>query len=137
MVEETKPKEKKEKKEKPPAIEDKPFTEFIEQHFVPTLKESLNKEGLTDIELSFTKAPISIVGASTDQSCSQIIGTWSNSQRQFIIYFPEESINGQKAFSFGHNNKFLSTLESFMIDERKVTLNLLVLYTLQRITRQK
>ena len=47
MVEETQPKEKKEKKEKPPALEDKPFTEFIEQHFVPTLKESLNKEVFT------------------------------------------------------------------------------------------
>ena len=137
MVEETQPKEKKEKKEKPPAIEDKPFTEFIEQHFVPTLKESLNKKGLTDIELSFTQAPISIIGASTNKPCSQIIGTWSNGQRKFIIYFPEESISGQKAFSYGHNNKFFSTLESFMIDERKVTLDLLILYTLQRITRQK
>ncbi|MDJ0846386.1 MAG: DUF2996 domain-containing protein, partial [Crocosphaera sp.] len=64
MAEETKPKAK---KEKPPALEDKPFTEFMEQHFTPTLKESLTEQGLKDIELSFTKADVSIAGATSDQ----------------------------------------------------------------------
>jgi hypothetical protein len=134
MVEETKPKAK---KEKPPAIEDKPFTDFMEQHFTPTLKESLTKEGLTDIELSFTQAPLSIPGATSDDPCWQVIGTWNQGKRQFKLYFPEESIKGQKAFSYGVNGKSPSTIESFMIDERKITLDLMVLYTLQRLNGQK
>lgn len=134
MAEETKPRAK---KEKPPAIEDKPFTEFMEQHFTPTLKESLTQQGLSDIELSFTQAPVSIPGAISEDSCWQVIGTWNKGQRQFKLYFPEESIKGQKAFSYGVNGKPPSTIESFMIDERKITLDLMVLYTLQRLNGQK
>ncbi|MEA5534569.1 DUF2996 domain-containing protein [Crocosphaera sp. XPORK-15E] len=125
------------KKEKPPALEDKPFTEFMEQHFNPTLKESLTKQGLTDLELSFTKAQVSIPGGISDDPCWQVIGTWKNGQRQFKLYFPEESITGQKAFSYAVNGKSPSTIESFMIDERKITLDLMVLYTLQRLNGQK
>lgn len=134
MAEETKPKAK---KEKPPAIEEKPFTEFMEEHFTPTLKESLIKEGLDDIELSFTKGDISIAGATSDEPCWQVIGTWNQGQRQFKLYFPEEDIKGQKAFSCAVNGKPPSTIESFMIDERKINLDLMVLYTLQRLNGQK
>ncbi|MDJ0732014.1 MAG: DUF2996 domain-containing protein [Crocosphaera sp.] len=134
MAEETKPKAK---KEKPPALEDKPFTEFMEQHFTPTLKESLTKQGLKDLELSFTKAPVSIPGAISDEPCWQVIGIWNEGKRQFNLYFPEENIKGQKAFSYAVNGKSPSTIESFMIDERKITLDLMVLYTLQRLNGQK
>ncbi len=134
MAEETKPKAK---KEKPPALEDKPFTEFMEQHFTPTLKDSLTKQGLNDIELSFTKADVSIAGATSEQPCWQVIGTWKQGQRQFKLYFLEEDIKGQKAFSYAVNGKPPSTIESFMIDERKITLDLMVLYTLQRLNGQK
>ncbi len=134
MAEETKPAAK---KEKPPAIEKKPFTEFMEEHFTPTLKESLTKEGLNDLELSFTKAPVSIPGAVSDEACWQVIGIWNQGKRQFNIYFPKEDIKGPKAFSYAVNGKPPSTIESFMIDERKVTLDLMVLYTLQRLNGQK
>lgn len=125
------------KKEKPPAIEEKPFTEFMEQHFLPTLKESLTKAGLTDLDLSFKKDDVSIPGANSDDPCWQVIGTWNNNQRQFKLYFLDENIKGQKAFSYGVNGKSPSTIESFMIDERKVNLDLMVLYTLQRLNGQK
>ncbi|MEL6352527.1 MAG: DUF2996 domain-containing protein, partial [Cyanobacteria bacterium J06627_28] len=34
------------KKEKPPKLEDKPFEEFMEQHYLPSLKEAMAKEGV-------------------------------------------------------------------------------------------
>ncbi|HAJ64729.1 MAG TPA: DUF2996 domain-containing protein [Cyanobacteria bacterium UBA8543] len=125
------------KKEKPPAVEDKPFNEFIEQEYVPALKKAFAKEGIEDIELSFVKDKIQIPGLSKSDACWQVAGSWKNGQRQFQVYFPGEDINKQKAFSWSTNGAKPSTLESFMIDERKVTLDLLVLYTIQRLNGQK
>ncbi len=125
------------KKEKPPAIEDKPFSEFIQQHFTPALKEAFRERGIEDIELSFVKEKLPIPGLETDEQYWQVIGSWQNGQRQFNLYFLEEDISGQKAFSYSTSGGSPSTIESFMIDERKVNLDLLVLYTLQRLNGQK
>jgi hypothetical protein len=123
------------KKPKEPAIEDKPFTEFMEQHFVPALKETLAKLGLEDIELRFANEPLPIAGA--NEQCWQVIGKWQNGKRQFNLYFLDEDINGKKAFSCSTNGARPSIIESFMIDERKATLDLLIMYTLQRLNGQK
>ncbi len=138
MAEENTPaKPTKAKKEKPPAVEDKPFTEFMEQHFIPSLRDALTKQGLEDINLEFTKSKLPMVGASSQGECWQTIGNWQNGLRQFNLYFLEENIKGPKAFSCTTNGNQASTIESFMIDERKVTLDLMVLYTLQRLNGQK
>lgn len=125
------------KKEKPPAIEDKPFNEFIEGHLLPVLKDSLTKLGASKVEMSFVKAKLPVLGAAPNEQCWQIIGIWPDKQRQFNLYFFDATITGQKAFSYALNGRAPSTLESFMIDERKVTMDLLVLYTLQRLNAQK
>ncbi|HAC61948.1 MAG TPA: DUF2996 domain-containing protein [Cyanothece sp. UBA12306] len=135
MVEETTSKPA--KKEKPPAVEDKPFTEFMEQHFAPTLQERLSKEGLSDIKISFAKEKLPIPGTDSNEEYWQVIGTWDQGKRQFNLYFLAESISGQKAFSYATDGRPPSTMESFMIDERKVNLGLMVLYTLQRLNGQK
>jgi len=125
------------KKPKEPAIEDKPFTEFMEKDFTPALKETLTKQGLEDVELKFVKQALPIAGAKPDEQCWQLIGQWLNGKRQFNLYFLNEDISGKKAFSYATNGAKPSTIESFMIDERKVTLDLLLLYTLQRLNAQK
>ena len=139
MAEETTPNPKPttKKKEKPPALEDKPFAEFMEQHFTPILHNKLTETGLTDVELSFSQEKLAIPGVNTNELYWQVIGTWNKGQRQFNLYFLEEDISGSKAFSYGINGLPPSTIESFMIDERKVTLDLMVLYTLQRLNGQK
>ncbi|MEC4894396.1 MAG: DUF2996 domain-containing protein [Oscillatoria sp. PMC 1051.18] len=124
------------KKEKPPAPEDKPFPQFIEEEYKPALKEALAQQGIEDIELTFTKDKLPIVGAGNDE-CWQVIGNWQNGKRQFNVYFLEEDIKGQKAFSWAVNGRKPSTIESFMIDERRINLDLLVFYTLQRLNGQK
>ncbi|NEQ10233.1 MAG: DUF2996 domain-containing protein, partial [Moorea sp. SIO4E2] len=47
--------EAKAKKAKPPAIEKKPFTEFVEQHYVPALKTAFAKQGIDDVDVTFAK----------------------------------------------------------------------------------
>jgi hypothetical protein len=126
----------KSKKEKPPAVEDKPFTEFMAQDFVPALEAAFTKVGIDDISLSFIQEPLPIEGISTEP-CWQVKGSWKRGAYQFNLYFPDEDIKGQKGFSFATNGAPPSILESFMIDERKVTLDLMVLYVLQRINAEK
>jgi hypothetical protein len=124
------------KKEKPPALEDKPFQEFITQHYLPGLTQTLAKVGITDLDLKFEKAKLPIAGLG-DSECWQVIGRWQNGQRQFYIIFAKENIQGPKYFCYADNGAQPSTLESFMIDERKVNLDLLLLYTVQRLNGQK
>ena len=139
MAETTDPKAKpaaKKKKAKPPKIEDKPFKEFIETHFLPDVQSALNDNGITDMSLKFVETNIPSKGIES-QVCWQIQGSWMNNQRQFILYFIDETIKGQKAWSFATDGSPHSTLESFMIDERRVTLALLTSYVLQRLDAQK
>lgn len=125
------------KKPKPPKLEDKPFEEFIQQHFTPTLQKSFVDEGIEDMELKFVKQGILVAGVKSDEEFWQITGNWQNGKRQFNLYFLDENISGKKAFSYVTDGKQPSTLESFMIDEKRVTLDLLVLYTIQRLNGQK
>lgn len=124
------------KKEKPPAVEDKPFVEFMEQHYLPTLQKAIADQGVEDLQLAFAKQKLPIAGFQSAEECWQVIGSWQNGQRQFNVYFPEESITGKKGFSC-NEGKRPSTLESFLIDERKITLDLLVFGLVQRLNGQK
>ncbi|MEH2374376.1 DUF2996 domain-containing protein [Nostoc sp.] len=125
------------KKEKAPAVEDKPFVEFIEQDYLPALQKAIAQQGVQDLQVSFAKQKVSITGFESSEECWQIIGSWSEiGQRQFNLYFPEEDIQGKKGFSCNEGKK-PSTLESFLIDERKITLDLLVFGLVQRLDGQK
>ena len=127
---------KKAKKEKPPALEDKPFQEFMSQHFMPRLKDSLASEGLTDIDLSFEKKPLPIKGLE-QSDCWQVQGKWKNGQRQFLVAFQQENIKGPKFYSAADYGSQPTLLESFMIDEKRITIGLMVMYVVQRLNAQK
>ncbi|MBD2729956.1 DUF2996 domain-containing protein [Nostoc sp. FACHB-892] len=125
------------KKEKAPSVEDKPFVEFIEQDYLPALQKAIAQQGVQDLQVSFAKQKVPITGFESAQECWQIIGSWKETgQRQFNLYFPEEDIQGKKGFSCNEGKK-PSTLESFLIDERKITLDLLVYGLVQRLGGQK
>ncbi len=123
------------KKEKAPAVEDKPFLEFMEQDYVPALQKAIATEGVRDLSLKFAKQPIPLKGVQLGE-CWQVAGSWQNGNRQFNLYFPEENIQGKKVFSC-NEGKAPSTLESFLIDERKVTLDMLVSRLVYRLNGQK
>lgn len=135
----TKPKAApKAKKEKPPKLEDKPFNEFVEQHFIPELNKALNDGGWSGVQLSFEKAPLAVKGASAEEEYWQVQGQLpAMGDRQFHIVFSKEDISGPKYFYYSQGDSFSSTVEQFMGDERRVTLDLMVLYTLQRLNGQK
>jgi hypothetical protein len=130
-----KPAQKAPKKEKAPAVEDKPFMEFMQQDYIPALEKAIAQEGVTDLQLTFAKQRFPIKGLE-NQECWQVIGSWQNGLYQFNVYFHEEDIQGKKGFSC-HEGKTTSTLESFLIDERKVTLDMLVSRLVFRLNGQK
>ncbi len=110
-------------KETKPSVESKPFADFIKQDFIPALEKAFAAQEYQDLELTFAN--------------NQVAGTWDDGQKQFIVYFPDGDIQGRKAFSEASNGIAPSTIESFLIDERKVTLDLLVFGVVQRINAQK
>jgi hypothetical protein len=122
------------KKEKAPAVEDKPFAEFIRQDYLPALKKALEAQGVQNLELTFEKQKVAIPGY--NEECWQVTGRWHDGTRQFNVYFPKEDIQGQRAFSCYEGRK-PSTLEPFLIDERKITLDLMVFGVVQRLNGQK
>jgi Protein of unknown function (DUF2996) len=112
-----------EKKPKKEAVEDKPFEAFVRQDFLPALEKAFAAREFQDLELVFAN--------------NQVMGKWDDGQKQFTVYFPDGSIQGRKAFSDSSDGIPASTIESFLIDERKVTLDLLVFGVIQRINAQK
>jgi Protein of unknown function (DUF2996) len=114
------PKAKAAKKE---ALEDKPFPDFIAQDYLPALEKAFAAKNVSDLKLSFTN--------------NQVVGQWLKGQRQFTVYFAQPDLNGPRAFSYSTNQAKPSTLEPFLGDERKITLDLLVFGVVQRINAQK
>lgn len=115
--------DKKTKKEKPPAVEDKPFAEFIQQNYLPALEKTLVANNLDDLQLTFEG--------------NQVKGCWNQGNKEFIVYFPKADINETKGFSVATKGRPPSTIEPFLIDERRVTLDLLVFGVIQRLNGQK
>ncbi|AFZ02556.1 DUF2996 domain-containing protein [Calothrix sp. PCC 6303] len=124
------------KKEKAPTVEDKPFLDFMQQDYLPALQQAIASEGVRDLQLNFAKQKVPVRGMQNADECWQIVGSWQNGNRQFNVYFPDEDIQGKKGFSC-NEGRVPSTLESFLIDERKVSLDMLVNRLVWRLNGQK
>ena len=135
-ADEAQPKEAKAKpvatKAKPPAPEDKPFAEFIPQLFLPALVKEIGAYGGPAPELSFVEAPMPVVAT----PCWQVIGVLPGGRR-FWLCFTAAEISSAKTFSVAECGSEPSLLESFLIDERKTTLALLVSRVVSRLNGQK
>lgn len=110
---------------KAPPIEAKPLGTFIQEDFFPALTQALAAINITNISLLWVP------------ELNQVRGAWAEGKHEFIITFTQGDLKGLKTFAYSSYGAPPSTLESFMIDERKVTLELLVFYTIQRLTAQK
>lgn len=122
-VTEAAPKKAAAKKQKPPAVEDKPFADFIQQDYLPALESAFAEQSIDDLTLGFAD--------------NQVTGSWQDGQRQFAVYFPQGDIKKQRAFSWSTRKGSSGIIEPFLIDERKITLNLLVFGVIQRLNAQK
>tara|TARA_B100000945_G_scaffold122802_1_gene97548 strand:- start:902 stop:1453 length:552 start_codon:yes stop_codon:yes gene_type:complete len=117
---------------KPPKLEDKPFDDFISNHFIPGLKTSIEKKGILvkDIKLVEGKRPV--VGGNCWMVYCEI-----SEQRRFWLCFNKELITSDKTILLAESNSDPSIVESFLIDEKKTTLPLLISRVLQRLNGQK
>ena len=118
------------KKELP--IEKKPFQEFINIHLIPALTEEINQRGfeINNINLQNTNRPISgdkcwVINCEIKDTCN------------FWLSFDKEDISSLKSISLSKPNQNPSIIESFLIDEKRITLKLIISRILQRLNGQK
>ena len=126
------PKDLPKKNVKPPKLEDKPFDEFITNYFIPSLKKSILEKGsyVNDIKLINGNRPV--VGG----KCWMVYCELSE-DRKFWLCFNQNVITSDKTILLAESNSEPSIVESFLIDEKKTTLPLLISRVLQRLNGQK
>ena len=113
-------------------IEKKPFQEFINIHLIPALVEEINQRGLliNYINLKNTNRPIAgdkcwVVNCEIKDICN------------FWLSFEKDDISSLKSISLSKPNQKPSIIESFLIDEKRITLKLIISRVLQRLNGQK
>ena len=118
------------KKELP--IEKKPFQEFINIHLIPSLIQEINQRGLevNNINLENTNRPIAgdkcwVINCEIKDTCS------------FWLSFEKEDISSSKSISLSKPSQKPSIIESFLIDEKRITLKLIISRIMQRLNGQK
>ena len=118
------------KKELP--LEKKPFQEFINIHLIPSLTEEINQRGLeiNNINLNNTNRPIAgdkcwVINCEIKDTCN------------FWLSFEKDDISSLKSISLSKPNQKPSIIESFLIDEKRITLKLIISRVLQRLNGQK
>tara|TARA_Y100001968_G_scaffold295528_1_gene302998 strand:+ start:353 stop:904 length:552 start_codon:yes stop_codon:yes gene_type:complete len=117
---------------KPPKLEDKPFEEFISEHLIPGLKSSIEAKGIRVEDIKFMEGVRPVVGG----KCWMVFCQISN-QKRFWLCFNKDSITSDKNILLADSNSEPSIVESFLIDEKKTTLPLLISRVLQRLNGQK
>ena len=117
---------------KPPKLEDKPFEEFINNYFIPSLKESIQEKGsyVNDIKLIHGNRPV--VGGECWMVYCEL-----DENRKVWLCFKQDIITSDKTILLAESNSDPSIVESFLIDEKKTTLPLLISRVLQRLNGQK
>ena len=113
-------------------IEKKPFQEFINVHLIPSLTEEINQRGLeiNYINLQNTNRPIAgdkcwVINCEIKDTCN------------FWLSFEKDDISSLKSISLSKPNQTPSIIESFLIDEKRITLKLIISRVLQRLNGQK
>ena len=113
-------------------IEKKPFQEFVNVHLIPSLIEEINQRGLeiNFINLQNTNRPIAgdkcwVINCEIKDTCN------------FWLSFEKDDISSLKSISLSKPNQTPSIIESFLIDEKRITLKLIISRVLQRLNGQK
>tara|TARA_A100001388_G_C28753356_1_gene493521 strand:- start:885 stop:1337 length:453 start_codon:yes stop_codon:yes gene_type:complete len=121
---------KKPKKEIP--IEKKPFNEFVNNHLIPSLINEFKERGfeVKEINLKNTSRPIAgdkcwVINCEVKDICT------------FWLSFKKDDISSLKSISLCKSNQKPSVIESFLIDEKRITLNLIISRIFQRLNGQK
>ena len=119
-------------KPKPPKPEDKPFPEFIDNLFIPAVLAQLKDKGIQPDRLERVEGDRPVVGG----SCPMVIGELPG-DRRFWLCFGSANISSPKLIALADAGSEPTLLESFLIDEKRMSLQLLVSRLLQRLNGQK
>ena len=119
-------------KPKPPAVEEQPFELFVPDLLLPAIARECCNYGGPAPELSFLQGPMPVVGS----NCWMVKGELPGARR-FWLCFTAADIQSSKTVALAEAGAEPSLLESFLIDERKMTLALLVSLLVQRLNGQK
>ena len=113
-------------------MEKKPFQEFINTHLIPDLTDELSQRGLEIINISLknTYRPIA------EDKCWVIYCEIKNTC-SFWLSFEKDDISSLKSISLSKPNQKPSIIESFLIDEKRITLKLIISRVMQRLNGQK
>ena len=117
---------------KEPPIEKKPFLEFVNDYLIPQIKNEFKLKGkeVNEINLQKTHRPIA-------EDICWVIYCEVNDTCNFWLSFEKDDITSLKSFSLCKNYEKPSIIESFLIDEKKITLKLIISRILQRLNGQK
>ena len=119
-------------KPKAPALEDKPFAAYISQDLLPALAKECQAYGGPAPALSFEEGPMPVVGIPSWMVMGELPGS-----RKFWLCFTAPELEAAKMIALAEAGAEPSLLESFLIDEKKMTLPLLVSRLVQRLNGQK
>jgi len=117
---------------KPPAPEDQPFATFVPDLLIPALQKEISAYGGPSCSISLEQGPMPVVGS----RCWMVVGQLEGGRR-FWLCFTQEAISSAKTIALAETGAEPSLLESFLIDEKKTTLALLVSRLVQRLNGQK
>ena len=99
---------------------------------IPEFIQEINQRGLEiiNIQLKNTNRPIAgdkcwVINCEIKDTCS------------FWLSFEKEDISSLKSISLSKPNQNPSIIESFLIDEKRITLKLIISRVLQRLNGQK
>ena len=113
-------------------IEKKPFKEFINDHLLPSIIQEFKLRGfeVADINLKNTSRPIAgdkcwVIFCEIKDICN------------FWLSFEKADISSLKSISLCQSDQKPSVIESFLIDEKRITLKLIISRILQRLNGQK
>ena len=117
---------------KEPPIEKKPFLEFVNDYLIPEIKNEFKLKGkeINKINLQKTHRPIA-------EDMCWVIYCEIKDTCNFWLSFEKDDITSLKSFSLCKNYEKPSIIESFLIDEKKITLKLIISRILQRLNGQK
>ena len=113
-------------------VEKKPFQEFINIHLIPALIEEINQRGLEINNINLTNKNRPIAG----DKC-WVINCEIKDTCNFWLSFEKDDISSLKSISLSKPNQKPSIIESFLIDEKRITLKLIISRVLQRLNGQK
>ncbi len=113
-------------------IEKKPFNEFVNDHLLPSLINEFKERGfeVEEINLKNTYRPIAgdkcwVIFCEIKDICN------------FWLSFEKDDISSLKSISLCKSDQKPSVIESFLIDEKRITLKLIISRILQRLNGQK